>query len=354
LEGWRAHLAEDPGWHPYRDGFARHRNLTPAQEEDLARHLRDSFINRDLYCPRSQLAASAKELWLAERADAHRNGDWDFRVLDYKPPPSFGASWQRRFMKSVDLSSRTPHLLRRTPPKDEVVAQFLEKTQNIFACYQGNLTHFINMDETSWQVIPNRVITISNKGQEQVKCVFDGNQKDRVTVIASISAAGEKLPLWLIAQGITDRCESKFRNDEFLARAIANGKLVITHSPNGWMNSGIAESYLAWLRDRLPTGDLALVWDGYSAHENDYVMAKAKERHIDITFVPHGQTGNWQPLDHRIFGELKSRARARFSAAHLGQLRPALSKVWSARILIQCWDSIEEENISQAWTILEE
>jgi hypothetical protein len=98
----------------------------------------------------------------------------------------------------------------------------------------------------------------------------------------------------------------------------------------------------------------AALWKSKShcRHENDSVKEKARQNHIDVIFVPHGQTGNWQPLDHRIFGELKSRARARFNAEHVKDLRPALSKIWSARILLACWESIEEENICAAWEIL--
>jgi hypothetical protein len=81
-------------------------------------------------------------------------------------------------------------------------------------------------------------------------------------------------------------------------------------------------------------------------------LEAAKDEDEDVTVVPKGQTGRWQPLDHRIFGELKSRARARFNAAYLEPDEPKVEKIWSICRLLECWDSIEQKNIIAAWNVL--
>jgi hypothetical protein len=325
-----------------------------ADEEQLAQQLRTELINNNLYCPRSQLSSAAKRFWLEKYADGERDLGDD---VHYKDVPAFGSRWQRRFMESNGFSARKCHVERR-PPKDANdanVAEFLNKMQNIMVCYADNLSNVINMDETSWKVIPNNWRTVANKGQEGVKCVFGVDQKICVTAVAGISAAGDKLPLWIVVKGITERCEISFRLDQTLQNAIEAGKLLIVHSKNGWMDADISKQYLDWLRRIFPTGDLSVVWDGCRAHENSDVKIFARDEcQIDLTFVPHGQTGRWQPLDRRIFGDLKSRARARFNAAHvcLDRSRPILNKIWSIRVLLECWDSIEEENVRKSWNAL--
>jgi hypothetical protein len=350
VKKWRAHLSKNEEWKPNADRFARQRHLTDADEEELARKLKENVINKSIYCPRTELSSAAKELWL-EKYGADRID------IDDKMVPAFGSRWQNRFMKCHGLSPRKCHIERRPPDnpgRDGEVALFFNKMQNIMMCYDHS--HVINMDETSWKVIPNNWRTVAYKGQEGVKCLFSTDQKICVTAVASISAAGDKLPLWIVLKGTTERCEIFYHLDPIVQNAIEERRLVLTHSDRGWMDTKVAKEYLTWLRRLYPETNLALVWDGCRAHENREVKEWARnECQIDLTFIPHGQTGRLQPLDSRVFGELKSRARARFNAAHVGEgNKPIINKAWSVGVLVQCWQSIEQENIIKSWRALSE
>jgi hypothetical protein len=61
--------------------------------------------------------------------------------------------------------------------------------------FQRHPLHRIsNADETSWKLINKRMVTVADRGAEGVACEFDGDVKACLTVMASIDAAGSKLP----------------------------------------------------------------------------------------------------------------------------------------------------------------
>jgi len=49
---------------------------------------------------------------------------------------------------------------------------------------------------------------------------------------------------------------------------------------------------------------------------------------MHLSFVPSGQTGTWQPLDYRVFGSLKARAKERFNAAVAASLLTGEQREW--------------------------
>jgi hypothetical protein len=97
------------------------------------------------------------------------------------------------------------------------------------------------MDETSWKLLNHSFVTIANRGQEGVSCLVDGDPKACITAIATIAAAGGKLPLWAIAKGKTERCEAKLR--QYCACDVASEQLVITLQPRSWTSGDVAVQY---------------------------------------------------------------------------------------------------------------
>jgi hypothetical protein len=64
------------------------------------------------------------------------------------------------------------------------------------------------MDETFWKLLSNSFPTIADRGADRISCFCDGDLKICVAVIVTIDTAGEKLPLWAIAEGKTERCQN--------------------------------------------------------------------------------------------------------------------------------------------------
>jgi hypothetical protein len=70
--------------------------------------------------------------------------------------------------------------------------------------------------------------------------------------------------------------------------------------------------YIEWLSAQCHAESLMLITDVDKANRAVAFQGKAKELGIELLFVPAGGTSRFQPLDRRIFGELKSRVRAAF------------------------------------------
>jgi hypothetical protein len=111
-----------------------------------------------------------------------------------------------------------------------------------------------------------------------VKCQIDNSQKEGVTVIAGIDAAGTQLPLPIIGEEKTKRGRSGF------------------HAPNEvWKNFSesrettfeVMSDYPLQLRKKLfPDGPLLVILDAYSVHHSNKSRAIAEACSLDLIFIP--------------------------------------------------------------------
>jgi hypothetical protein len=109
--------------------------------------------------------------------------------------------------------------------------------------------------------------------------------------------------LWIIAKGLTDRYEQKFRRSHH--RRIESGTLVITHQQCGWTNRDVVLQYLFWISKANAGKPILLLWDLFAAHRDDFAKTQVQNFGIRLEFIPPDATGLCQPLDRRIFGILK-------------------------------------------------
>jgi hypothetical protein len=58
----------------------------------------------------------------------------------------------------------------------------------------------VNCDETPSSIMPTGRLSWAPVGADEVIVRLDGSEKDSVTVLASVTANGEKLPLFAIAK----------------------------------------------------------------------------------------------------------------------------------------------------------
>ena len=95
-----------------------------------------------------------------------------------------------------------------------------------------------------------------------------------------------------------------------------------------------------------------MIWDVYSSHRSEKVIAKAADLNIELIYIPAGMTSLEEPLDVRIFGELKMKARAAFERFKVNKRSRDIEYHDSILILRDCWASISTENIEKAWAVL--
>lgn len=331
LREWRARCLEDPSYRPYEDRNAHRRAFTREEEERIYKRLIDDYISQNKYCPSTVIRKIALEEF-----------DFDAKTINF----TGSRHWMKRFMKRWGLSFRVAHDRKRPPSIDDaVVCRFHLDVDAALQQYGRSM--IVNIDETAWRVIDHNLKTVARTGCDSVQCHWNSDEKECITAICGITAAGGKLPPWIIVRGRTERSESRFRNDKTIAGYIRRGELYVTHSENGWSNGQICIQYLEWLTNFLRR-PCFLIWDVFAAHRDAQVLEKARELEIGVSFIPAGMTDRYQPLDRKIFGAMKSRARSRFDAeaARVGHNPNILSAVSS---LVQVWALMEQDEILKAW-----
>jgi hypothetical protein len=294
------------------------------------------------------LKERALRIWKDAHPEYMQWRDYDFDEDRQQRIPKFSSEWSVRFLKVHNLGLRKADDQRRSVPNDRLVVAFVRDVDiSLAECDENNV---INMDETCCRILPSQWKTVARRGAEAVSCEFEFCEKSCITDIAGISASGQKLPIWVIRKGTTRQCELRTQEDDVLREAIDSGRLFVTHSKSGWMDKDIAGKYIAWLRETR-RGPLTLIWDQYSGHKGDPVESAAIDNGIHLIYIPAGQTDYWQPLDRRIFGNLKGRARGCFNWAYSEDQIPEVNMMWALRCLLQCWEAITREQILDSWSI---
>ena len=332
LSDWRKTRLEqgNENWFPNINGHPHKRALSDEAEASVYSQLFSDFVSPGVG---------------ATRADIKRLSLQQFALLNpcetTEKHFTASSSFVDGFMDRHQLSLRTPRYKRRTTPDEDCIESFLDRVRHVANDYP--LYNIYNVDETCWRLYmcPRRVI--AEKGSTKVKLLYNKSNKIAITAIGAIRADGTKLPLWVLGKGRSHRCLKKFGDVP---------GVVFHHSENGWCNEAIAMKYLEHIHSDAEGERCCLIWDVYSSHRSDAVVRKAKELNIELLYVPAGMTSVFQPLDIRIFGELKMRARAAFESLKEKKMSRDLEYNDSIVILRDCWDCISAENIDKAWEVL--
>jgi hypothetical protein len=316
-------------WRPYQGGHPNNRIFRDETEDAITDYIERNFINPGIGITRELLRTTCLNSFSSLEEE-------DLRYERFAASNGFLDDFAFR----NGLSLRKPHVKRRTSPVREKINDFLERIGNMNEDYPPD--RVFNFDETAWRFgMPiNKVF--AKKGSEAVNVILEEMPKEVLSVFATIAQNGAKLPLWICAKGKTDRCLSKFGY---------HPNSILVHTPNGWANEEIIAGYLEWLHNSVNQEPILLIWDMYPCHRSEAVMDKADQLDIEILFVPAGCTPTLQPLDRRIFGELKSRSRKDFRRNLSIQGMQQLTRGDSIGIIERCWSSISVENIKNAWNI---
>jgi len=157
-----------------------------------------------------------------------------------------------------------------------------------------------NMDETGLQLEhkPSRVV--AEKGVRYLQARTSGN-RETITVIACVNAAGGILPPHIIAKGKTKRALHSFDTQS------APEGATWSVSERGWTKQGIARLWFekAFLPNIGPDRPQILVLDGHDSHSFVELIEVAMANQIEIVELP-AHTSNWlQPCDRTVFKPFK-------------------------------------------------
>ena len=333
LEYWRCKLRRNALWTPNQGRRGKARKLPCNVEAEVAEKLRNEFIRTQRLCPRQTVAVELSRAWKAA----------------ISPEFQAGRTLVSNFLKRQNLTMRKPHVKRRTKVNDSRVTEYLNELQLVKMQMPPRLV--INVDETCWRLANGSLRTLAPLGADDVRVLSKCDPKSDVTVIAACCASGHRLPLWVLARGKTDVCEEKFRCHEKLRRFIGR-KLFIDHSERGWSTSEVMHRYLSWLKELNGGRMLHVVWDLHSSHRDQELRDWATANDIGLTFVPAGQTDEWQPLDRKLFGSLKTRAQKRLEDMMVDREFVSMDIIDAIVILLESWELITPEEVERAWDAL--
>lgn len=222
-----------------------------------------------------------------------------------------GKDWVAGFLKRhEDVRLRTPQAL------STVRAKMLNETvtNNYFndlisLMQQLHLTDkpscIWNIDETGVPLLHKPARVLAQKGIKNLPGRV-GNNRDNISVLACVNAAGGEIPPMVIIKGKTYKSLMAYNTEEGVPGSI------YTYQERAWMEDALGEIWFKghFLQHCGPERPQLIVLDSHSSHETLGFLEAAIENNISVmAFPPH--TTQWLcPLDKTIFGPL-SRAYSR-------------------------------------------
>jgi hypothetical protein len=337
-------LRDDPFWRPWHNHHGEHlRILTDQQEQELIGIITENWLEVGKWFTNDDFRVLCMEFWLEIVAELGS----EERQREYIENHPFACSdgFISDFKRTRKFSSRRGRPKRRAGIVQAIIDDWRSEMMDALEEREATLDRIVNCDETSWLVIPGFVLTWAPKGAESIHVQMPngGREKERITVHASITAEGKKLPLMFIAEGKTGRVERSQLGDI--------GENWADHSPSGWQTQETFIRYLHLLRahynDKKP---IYLILDQYSVHRTAAVKAATRRENIELFFIPASCTDALQPLDRRVFGVLKAMGKHEY---HTGErLGLERTKKQACQDMLTAWDELGEEVLKSAWSHL--
>jgi hypothetical protein len=127
------------------------------------------------------------------------SGDLPSAPLNFK----CSGIYVRKFLKRTGLSFRHGQPIRRPALDKEECDDFILSIHISLEIFGREAV--VNFDESSWRLVNAASRMVAEHGSESVTRFVNGDVKESVTFLASVTASGIKLPLILIAKGRTPR-----------------------------------------------------------------------------------------------------------------------------------------------------
>ncbi|RHY20462.1 hypothetical protein DYB32_010029, partial [Aphanomyces invadans] len=169
-----------------------------------------------------------------------------------------------------------------------------------------------NADQTAvnYKYLPTKTLNKTGDSTVWVKC--GGKTKDTITAMLLADSTGVKHPLFLVLRTTKSTVKAVVR--ENLTARNSFGKHLwksvqamqekqscrIFGNPTAWWNSCISLEFLKFRfgqRHDRATKKVLLLWDGFSAHFTDDVVAYARSINVVLEEIPPGYTWICQPAD---------------------------------------------------------
>ena len=115
------------------------------------------------------------------------------------------------------------------------------------------------------------------KGTNNAKINVNGNKKEGVSTILTVSANGKILKPIIIAKGKTNVSLKKYKLTDEMTGCYSN---------NGWTNIGIMKLVIDSVSDHSYGKDTCLLLDQYSSHCSETIKIYALTKKVKLLYVP--------------------------------------------------------------------
>ena len=338
LYKWADELKKDPNFDPLNKKCGQHcRVFTDAEEDAITDYIITNILLQGILFTDEDF----EDLIMQAYLEKHMNDPEDAEIKRFSVSKGFIYD----FKKNHRITSKKCHTKRR-PANKKYDKIFVKDIEELFA---NNDAHYIiNIDEAGWEVVPSNIRVWHMVGEDHVVRYINANDKEKVTVVAAITADGTKLPLQFIAKGKTQEViESQIGDVGYHFKA---------YSENGWTTEETFIEYLTGLRNHFGFEDkhtLHIILDVFRAHITDNVKQACDELNIKLHLIPAGMTDELQPLDKKIFGPMKSYARYlfrnRFKNITTDKREERRTKKDACQDMVCAWERLSADTIQGAF-----
>ena len=344
ISRWHQALGKNTRFNPLVRKWGEHRRIFTDEEEDMiADYIVTNFIQTGIYFTDEDFKEIALQAWQEKYIPIYNSDDPNIKkqFKEFRCSRGFIAD----FKYHHNFSSKIFHIKRRADPNNPKECQFMKEMADLFE--HVPLHRILNADETGWKLFPKGILTWGETGVDNMSRQGSISDKSQVTVLATIAADYTKLPLLFVAQGKTEQVEASQIGDV--------GFHWKTHTESGWMNDTAFSYYLHKLREHFNDDQpLHLIMDLYPSHMTQQVKTDAEALNIKIHIIPAGMTDFYQPLDRKVFGVLKAKARKVFRQRHSKEPHIKGTKLEACQDMVAAWEGLANTVISSAWEIFTE
>jgi hypothetical protein len=270
-----------------RDCQPNSRKLTEREEQVIIRYILD--LDTRGFAPTYEAVRDMADKLLAARGAGQ-----------------VGVHWPRNFVKRTDSLTtcfNRAYDRQRALCEDSALIKswfkLVEETKAKYGICDGDVYNF---DEAGFMMgkITTQLVVTGSERRGRPKAIQPGN-REWVTLIAAINAAGWSVPLFLIFAG---QYHLSAWYEEDIPRDWA-----IAVSDNGWTNNELGVEWLkhfnAYTKTRVVGARRLLVFDGHKSHHSLEFQELCKENNIYTLCMPPHSSHLLQPLDVGCFSPLK-------------------------------------------------
>ncbi|KAF0702467.1 Aste57867_7790 [Aphanomyces stellatus] len=241
-------------------------------------------------------------------------------------PQQFKASqtWVSGFLRRwrMAMRSKTRSGQANLAQGEKALEDFAMKIREVVQTQE--IENIYNADQTgiNYEYLPKQ--TVDSKGSKTVWIKCAGHEKDRMTAMLLADSKGTKYPLFLVLKSQQSKVKKVVQDN--LTNRNGFGKQVwreveelherhpsrIYGNPTAWWNESISIAFLKYhfgYREGKDVKKVLLLWDDFSAHFTDNVIAYAQKVSVVLEKIPPTFTLICQPADVSWMKPLKAYMR---------------------------------------------